>query len=185
MQLLGSNPETIAASAVTAINLGASAIDLNFGCPAKTVNKSRGGAVLLKEPQLVGELFDKCGSQCRVRPVTAKIRLGFEDRSLYMDNALAIAEAGAAELCVHARSRADGYNPPAYWSYVKKLLKRFRYRSLLMVKLTSRNCREQTGCEDVMLGRGLIACPDLALQIKTRRQGKSIKPYLGRLSCSC
>ena len=119
VQLLGSNPETIAASAVTAVHLGASAIDLNFGCPAKTVNKSRGGAVSLKEPQMVGEIV----RQVRVavpseRPVTAKIRLGFEDRSLYMDNALAIAEAGATELCVHARSRADGYNPPAYWSYI-------------------------------------------------------------------
>ena len=121
MQLLGSNPETIAASAVTAVHLGAFAFDLNFGCPAKTVNKSRGGAVSLKEPQMVGEIVRQVrGAVPSERPVTAKIRLGFEDRSLYMDNALAIADAGAKELCVHARSRADGYNPPGYWSYTKK-----------------------------------------------------------------
>ena len=177
VQLLGSNPETIAASAVTAVNLGASAIDLNFGCPAKTVNKSRGGAVLLKDPQLVGEIV----RQVRVavpneRPVTAKIRLGYEDRSLYMDNALAIAEAGATELCVHARSRADGYNPPAYWSYIKKIIEAVSLPVIANGEVWSvndwRNCREQTGCEDVMLGRGLIACPDLALQIKAAAAGK-------------
>ena len=53
VQLLGSNPATLAQSAVNAVQLGAAGIDLNFGCPAKTVNKSRGGSVLLKEPELV------------------------------------------------------------------------------------------------------------------------------------
>jgi len=177
VQLLGSNPEIIAASALTAANLGASAIDLNFGCPAKTVNKSRGGAVLLKEPQLVGEIVRQVRFAVpSERPVTAKIRLGFEDRSLYMDNALAIAEAGATELCVHARSRADGYSPPAYWSYIKKIVEAVSLPVIANGEVWSvddwRNCREQTGCEDVMLGRGLIACPDLALQIKAAAAGQ-------------
>lgn len=177
VQLLGSNPETIAASAVTAVNLGASAIDLNFGCPAKTVNKSRGGAVLLKDPQLVGEIVRQVRAAVpSERPVTAKIRLGFEDRSLYMDNALAIAEGGATELCVHARSRADGYHPPAYWSYIKKIVEEVSLPVIANGEVWTvddwRRCREQTGCQDVMLGRGLIACPDLALQIKAAAAGQ-------------
>jgi len=171
IQLLGSNPETLAESALTAAQLGAAGIDLNFGCPAKTVNNRKGGSVLLKQPQLVGDIV------ARVRaavpnsiPVTAKIRLGFEDRSLYLDNAHAIADSGADELCVHARSRADGYAPPAYWAYIARIVSAVKIPVIANGEIWTladlRRCREESQCTDFMLGRGLIACPDLARQIK-------------------
>ncbi len=171
IQLLGSNPETLAKTAQTAANLGASAIDLNFGCPAKTVNNSKGGSVLLKQPDLVKRIVAAVRSAVPVDvPVTAKIRLGFEDRSLYLDNALAIAAAGADELCVHARSRADGYNPPAYWSYIARIVEQISIPVIANGEIWTvedwARCREESQCNDFMMGRGLIACPDLALQIK-------------------
>lgn len=181
VQLLGSNPQTLAQSAHIAAALGASAIDLNFGCPAKTVNNSKGGSILLKDPELVGNIVAAVRAAVPHEiPVTAKIRLGFEDRSLYLDNALAIAAAGANELCVHARSRADGYNPPAYWSYIAKIVDVLDIPVIANGEIWNlddwRRCREESHCEDFMLGRGLIACPDLALQIKAFTSGKDYTP---------
>src|SRR5690606_16391413 len=94
-------------------------------------------------------------------PVSAKIRLGYEDRSTYLENALAIAEAGADELTVHARSKADGYKPPAYWSYIGEIRKRIDLPLVANGEIWSLadyiRCLEESGCTDVMLGRGLLA----------------------------
>ncbi|MCR9258733.1 MAG: tRNA-dihydrouridine synthase family protein [Pseudomonadaceae bacterium] len=181
IQLLGSNPETLSSTAQTAARLGASAIDLNFGCPAKTVNNSKGGSVLLKQPDLVNHIVAAVRNAVPEDiPVTAKIRLGFEDRSLYLDNALAIAAAGADELCVHARSRADGYNPPAYWAYIAHIVEQVDIPVIANGEIWSvqdwARCKEESQCNDFMMGRGLIACPDLALQIKACAAGETYQP---------
>ncbi|XOV82790.1 MAG: tRNA dihydrouridine synthase [bacterium] len=185
IQLLGSNPSTLAETAVVAANLGAAAIDLNFGCPAKTVNNSKGGSVLLKQPDLVHGIVKAVRIAVPDEvPVTAKIRLGFEDRSLYLDNALAIAAAGADELCVHARSRADGYDPPAYWSYIARIVDQISIPVIANGEIWNlddwQRCREQSHCEDFMIGRGLIACPDLALQIKAHVAQEDHQPLQWR-----
>ncbi len=119
VQLLGSKPEPMAINALELVRYGAKAIDLNFGCPAKTVNSHEGGACLLRTPDRVYSIIKavRDAVPCDI-PVTAKIRLGYEDRSSYLDNARAVEAAGADELTVHARSKADGYKPPAYWSYI-------------------------------------------------------------------
>ena len=113
-------------------------------------------------------------------PVTAKIRLGFEDRSLYLDNAIAIAEAGADELCIHARSRADGYNPPAYWTYIAHVVETIAIPVIANGEIWNirdwQQCKQDSGCEDFMLGRGLVACPDLALQIRAFNEGRDYQP---------
>ncbi|MEM1433980.1 MAG: tRNA-dihydrouridine synthase [Pseudomonadota bacterium] len=181
LQLLGSNPETLAESARRAARLGAAAIDLNFGCPARTVNNSRGGAVLLKEPELVGRIVRAVRDAVPVQvPVTAKIRLGFEDRSRYLENALAIAEAGASELCVHARSRVDGYRPPAYWHCLADIVAAITIPVVANGEIWTvadwQRCRRESGCRDFMLGRGLVACPDLALRIRAAADGRDYAP---------
>ena len=79
LQLLGSNPELVAANAARAASLGAPGIDLNFGCPANTVNRSRGGAVLLRSPKLIRSICEQVRDSVPERtPVTAKIRLGYD-----------------------------------------------------------------------------------------------------------
>lgn len=174
LQLLGSNAIALANNARKAAKLGAVGIDLNFGCPAKTVNKNRGGACLLNETDLIYEIVS------RVReavphdvPVTAKIRLGFENRSTYMTNALAIEKAGADELFVHARSKADGYNPPAYWGYIGEINNAVNIPVVANGEIWSVDdfiqCQQQSKSLDFMIGRGLLAKPDLARTIKTLR----------------
>lgn len=174
-QLLGGNPEAMAYNAAKAASLGAHSIDLNFGCPAKTVNRNDGGAKLLQEPERVHNIVKAVRNAVpNDIDVTAKIRLGFNDRSLGLDNALAIAEGGAQQLVVHARSKADGYRPPAYWSELRPLREQLNIPVIANGEIWSpedlQRCAEQSGCVDFMIGRGLLARPDLALQIKNPDQ---------------
>lgn len=177
VQLLGNNPETIAQAARNAALLGAPAVDLNFGCPAKTVNRHYGGARLLDETQLIHDIVKTTREYVpKETLVTAKIRLGYEDRSSYLRNAIAIAAAGADELVVHARSKADGYNPPAYWHYIKEIQEHLNIPVIANGEIWTVadyiTCREQSGCENVMLGRGLLARPDLGHAIKAYQRGE-------------
>ena len=181
VQLLGSKPEPMAINAQELVRYGAKAIDLNFGCPAKTVNSHEGGACLLRTPDRVFSIIKAVRDAVPLDiPVSAKIRLGYEDRSSYLDNAQAVEAAGANELTVHARSKADGYKPPAYWHYIADIKAVLKIPVIANGEIWSVNdylrCREEAQCEDVMLGRGLLSCPDLARQIKAHLAGEDYTP---------
>ncbi len=177
VQLLGSDAENMAVNAVQAVRCGADKIDLNFGCPAPTVNKHQGGAVLLKDPQQVYHIVKTLRDALPEHiPLTGKMRLGYEDKSLALENALAIAEGGACALTVHARTKVEGYEPPAHWEWVRKIAEAvavpviangdvFCLDDYLAIKQVS-------GCERVMLGRGAVMRPDLARQIKQYEAGQ-------------
>ena len=171
VQLLGQEPEWLAENAARAVELGSPGIDLNFGCPAKTVNKSKGGAVLLRETEQLYRIVSAVRAAVPSQfPVTAKMRLGYDDTDLALDNARALAEAGASELTVHARTKADGYRPPAYWPWIAKI------RQVVSINVVANGeiwqpadavlCREQSTSPDIMLGRGALAQPNLAMRIK-------------------
>ncbi|MBU2225168.1 MAG: tRNA-dihydrouridine synthase [Gammaproteobacteria bacterium] len=170
VQLLGQEPQWLAENAFRAVQLGSPGIDLNFGCPAKTVNKSKGGAVLLRETEQLYKIVHAVRQAVPAEfPVTAKMRLGYEDTSLTLDNAIALAAAGATELTVHARTKTDGYRPPAYWPWIAKI------REVVDIPVIANGeiwqpadaalCREQSGSIDIMLGRGALAQPNLASRI--------------------
>lgn len=170
-QLLGSDPVCMAENAAKLAALGPAGIDLNFGCPAKGVNRHRGGAVLLDEPELIAQIVGAVrGAVPRHMPVSAKMRLGYNDRSRALECALAIAAGGADELVVHARTKADGYRPPAYWERIQEL------RTAVFIPVIANGeiwnvedalrCRTLSGCNALMLGRGIVADPGLALAIK-------------------
>ena len=174
VQLLGGNCDRLARSAVIATAAGAAGIDLNFGCPAKIVNRHDGGSVLLREPSRIGSIVSavRQAVDCRV-PVSAKIRLGFDDASLLSDIAGHVAEAGASELCIHARTRSDGYRPPAKWSVVSRIDSGLPLETVVNGEIwTPGHALEslrQSGCNHLMLGRGALARPDLALAIRSAR----------------
>jgi tRNA-dihydrouridine synthase C len=171
VQLLGQDPYWLAKNAVTAIELGSHGVDLNFGCPAKTVNKSRGGAVLLQYPEtlydIVKAVRDAVPSE---HEVTAKVRLGFEDTTLAIENAQAIESAGASSLAIHARTKTDGYKPPAYWPWIAKIKANTSIPLIANGEIWSQQdaqaCIEQSHTGDIMLGRGALAMPNLAASIK-------------------
>ncbi len=181
IQLLGSNPETLSEAALLAVELGAPAIDLNFGCPSKTVNKNKGGSVLLKEPDVIHQVVKAVRQAVPANiPVTAKMRLGYEDKSLALENAFAIESAGANEVCVHARTKLEGYKRPAHWEWIARIREAVKIRVIANGDICSPEdywkCRSISGCEDVMIGRGLIAWPDLALIIVCHPKGTPYTP---------
>ena len=189
VQLLGSKPEPMAINALELVRYVAKAIDLNFGCPAKTVNSHEGGACLLRTPDRVYSIIKAVRDAVPQEiPVTAKIRLGYEDRSSYLDNARAVAAAGANELTVHARSKVDGYKPPAYWSYIADIRAELKIPVIANGEIWTvedyLRCREQSAGADVMLGRGLLACPDLARQIKAHIHGEDYTPLIWSQICA-
>lgn len=183
LQLLGGQPQPLAENADAAIRLGAPAIDLNFGCPAKTVNRHDGGATLLKKPERLFDIVSavKRAADGRV-PVCAKVRLGFEDKSLHKDIARAVNDAGAARLVIHARTKVEGYKPPAHWEYMAWMAEECSIPVYGNGDIWSvedyQKCVEVSGLRNVALGRGAMARPNLALQIKALAAGKDL-PHLG------
>ncbi len=169
-QLLGSDPVCLAENAASLAELGPAGIDLNFGCPAKVVNRHGGGAALLQEPELVHRIVQAVRRAVPASmPVSAKMRLGFNDDTQAEDCARAIADAGADELVVHARTKAHGYRPPAYWDRIADVRAAVSIPIVANGEIWSvedaRRCREASGCDDLMLGRGIVADPGLALAI--------------------
>lgn len=171
VQLLGSEPELMAENAALAASLGAPAIDLNFGCPAKTVNRHMGGAVLLQYPELLHSITSAVRKAVPDHiPVTAKMRLGFTDKSVALVNAQALEAAGIQWLTVHARTKTEGYKPPAYWEWIRQIKDVVDIPVLANGEIWTpehaEQCQQESGSDILMIGRGLVAVPDLGLQIK-------------------
>jgi tRNA-dihydrouridine synthase C len=173
-QLLGSDPACLAENAGRLAGLSPFGVDLNFGCPAKTVNQSRGGAVLLDEPELIGRIVSAVRRAVPAHvPVSPKMRLGFNDEHRAEDSALAIAEAGANELVIHARTKVHGYRPPAYWERIAQVRASLPVGPMQVIANgeiwtveQALRCREVSGCDALMIGRGMVSDPGLALAIK-------------------
>ena len=175
LQLLGSDPRTLAENARQALALGAISVDLNFGCPAKLVNRHDGGASLLRQPDRVYQAVKAVAEALDgAIPVTAKIRLGFANRRLAVACAQATEAGGAARLVVHGRTRDEGYRPPAHWEWIGKV------RHHLSIPVVANGdiwtledywkARTLSGCCDVMLGRSALADPWLAPRIRYWQQ---------------
>ncbi len=193
-QLLGSDPTCLAENAARLAELAPEGIDLNFGCPAKIVNRHRGGAVLLDEPDLVHEIVAAVRRAVPAHiPVSAKMRLGHRDDARMLDNALAIEAAGASELVVHARTKLHGYKPPAYWDRIAHIRQTVRLQVVANGEVwtvdDAARCLRESGCDALMLGRGLVSSPGLALTLRgiaapswevllplVRRYGRLITP---------
>ena len=182
VQLLGQHPDYMGENAHVACKLGSPGVDLNFGCPAKTVNKSQGGASLLKHPELIYEVVNAVREAVPYAlPVSAKIRLGWEDTSLLEETVDAIHQAGATELVVHARTKAQGYKPPAHWHELKRVVAMAGMPVIANGDIFSREhalaCMKASGCHRLMVGRGALALPNLA-QTLTGQQAPMDWPAL-------
>ena len=170
-QLLGSDPVCLAENAARLAELAPEGIDLNFGCPAKIVNRHGGGAVLLDEPELVHRIVAAVRRAVPAHiPVSAKMRLGHKDDALMLDNARAIEAAGASEVVVHARTKLHGYKPPAYWDRIAHIRQAVAMPVIANGEVwtvdDALRCQRESGCDALMLGRGLVGDPGLALALR-------------------
>lgn len=181
VQLLGSDPACMAANAERLARLKPAGVDLNFGCPAPTVNRHRGGAVLLDEPELLHRIAAALAAVLPPDlPLTAKMRLGVADPGRARECALALVEGGVHGLVVHARTKVQGYKPPAHWEWIARVQEAVAVPVYANGDIWSladwQRCREVSGAEHIMLGRGLVSCPDLARQIAAARRGGRQEP---------
>jgi tRNA-dihydrouridine synthase C len=178
-QLLGSEPEVLAANAERLATLNPDGIDLNFGCPAKCVNRHRGGAILLDEPELLHAIAQAVRAAVpSAIPLTAKMRLGVEDRSRMLECADALASGGAARLVVHARTKRDGYKPPAHWHEVARIQEAVNIPVIANGEIwtvqDALQARRESHCAGLMLGRGAVADPGLAAALRAHDLGQPV-----------
>lgn len=171
LQLLGGQAKPLAENAARAAEMGALGIDLNFGCPAKTVNRHDGGATLLKSCDRLFEIVSSVRAAVPAAiPVTAKIRLGFDNPAACLENAKSIQAAGASWITVHCRTKTDGYKPPAFWEWIPRI------KEVVTIPLITngeiwtvenfKNCHRVAQTEAYMIGRGAIRDPYLFSKIK-------------------
>ncbi|MCK2089151.1 tRNA-dihydrouridine synthase family protein [Thauera aromatica] len=198
VQILGSDPGCMADNAARLARLAPAGVDLNFGCPAPTVNRHRGGAVLLDEPELLHRIAAAVAAALPAGvPLTAKMRLGVADPGRACECAQALAGGGATALVVHARTRQQGYRPPAHWEWVARVAQAVRVPVVANGEVWTAadwvRCRTVSGVADVMLGRGAVADPFLAGRIRDgrldppdvaerAREWQALLPVLGEFS---
>ncbi|RIX42039.1 MAG: dihydrouridine synthase [Rhodocyclales bacterium GT-UBC] len=176
VQLLGSDPHFMAENARRLASLQPAGIDINFGCPAPTVFRHRGGSALLGEPELLHQIVAAVRAVVPAEiPFTAKMRLGIDSDALAVDCAQAIEAGGVDELIVHGRTKVDGYRPPARWEQIDRVRAAVRIPIIANGEVWTvedfRNCQQVSGCEDIMLGRGVIADPLLPRQVRGEATG--------------
>ncbi len=165
LQLLGGKSGPLAETAANAAELGAHAIDLNFGCPAPVVNRHDGGASLLKSPERIGEIVGAVkravGSSVKV---SAKLRLGWDSAELLPQNASQAVDAGADWLTIHARTRMQMYQPGVDWNPIAAIREFIKVPILANGDLWSVedlvSCEKLSGCDAFMLGRSALANPE-------------------------
>jgi tRNA-dihydrouridine synthase C len=175
-QLLGSDPHCLAENAARVAGMGCDGVDLNFGCPAKQVNRHGGGSVLLQDPEVLYQIVRAVRAAVPAHQVvSAKMRLGFNDDSTAEACALALEAGGASEIVVHARTKADAYRPPAYWHRIADIKAKVKTPLVANGEIwnvqDALNARAESGCFDLMLGRGIVAYPGLGHAIQAHDAG--------------
>ncbi|MDW8847960.1 tRNA dihydrouridine(16) synthase DusC [Erwinia sp. MMLR14_017] len=172
IQLLGQYPEWLAENAARAVELGSWGVDLNCGCPSKTVNGSGGGATLLKDPELIYRGAKAMREAVPLHlPVTVKVRLGWESGNKQFEIADAVQQAGATELTVHGRTKEDGYRAERInWAAIGEIRQRLTIPVIANGEIwdwqSAQACMKTTGCDAVMIGRGALNVPNLSRVIK-------------------
>ncbi len=169
VQLLGGDAALMAEAASRAASLGARVIDINFGCPAPTVNRHDGGATLLKYPCRLEEIVRAVRSAVPSRiPVSVKLRLGWENPNDIFENSQRVANGGASWITIHGRTKLQGYTPPAYWAPIRRVAKSLSIPVVANGEIWTlddlKRCQELTECEHFMLGRGALADPALVAE---------------------
>ncbi len=164
VQLFGSVPEEMRDAAIILENLGVASIDINMGCPVKKVVKVGGGSAMMTELDKTSALVKKMVDAVKI-PVTAKMRLGWDDENLTApDLARALEDVGVAAIFVHGRTREQGFGGMVNLAGIRKVVEAVKNIPVIgngdiITPQAAKKMFDETGCAGVSIGRGAFYDP--------------------------
>ena len=180
-QIFGSDKESFVYAAKYILeNMKPDIIDINMGCPVpKVATRAQAGSALLKNPDKVYEIVKAVVEAVDI-PVTVKIRSGWDEKSINaVEIAKVIEKAGASAITVHPRTRAQGYSGKADWNIIKQVKENVKIPVIgngdIKTCYDAKRMLEETKCDAVMIGRGVLGNPWLIKECIDFLNGKGIK----------
>ncbi len=182
-QIFGDDPQIMAEAAVKCLDFHPQIIDINMGCPAPKIAMNGGGASLMKNPKLAGEIV-KAVSEAVPVPVTVKIRKGWDDESVTAVELAQIAEQnGASAITVHGRTRMQMYSGKVDYDIIAKVKKAVSIPVIGNGDITDEQSAtimfEKTNCDAIMIGRGALGNPWIFRKINAYLSECRVLPEVG------